>query len=66
MGKVPLLCELGYVIFCVGNLTEERSPISMFEFHTGVWIPEICWKNLVILVNDVTEYVNDDEALSFQ
>jgi hypothetical protein len=34
--KVYLLYEPGYVIHCVGNLTEENSFAIMFEFPTGV------------------------------
>jgi hypothetical protein len=28
----------------VGNLTEEKSPVIIFEFPTDEWIPEVCWK----------------------
>jgi hypothetical protein len=28
-----------YVIPCVGNFTEEKSCVIMFEFPTGMWEP---------------------------
>jgi hypothetical protein len=33
--KVHLLYEQGYVINYVGNRTEEKPTVSMFEFPTG-------------------------------
>jgi hypothetical protein len=35
-GKVRLHYEPGYVIICVGNLTEEKFYVFMFEFPLGV------------------------------
>jgi hypothetical protein len=35
LGKVYLIYESGYVTPCVGNLTEENSRVSMFEFPIG-------------------------------
>jgi hypothetical protein len=44
--KVHPLFEPAHVIPCVGNLTEEKYCVVMFEFHTGLWILEVrvCWK----------------------
>jgi hypothetical protein len=39
LAKVHLLYEAEYVIPCIGNLTEEKSCASMFEFPTGAKIP---------------------------
>lgn len=36
----PLYELVVYVVPCADNLTEEKSRESMFEFPTGVWIPE--------------------------
>jgi hypothetical protein len=34
----------GYVTTCAGNLTEEKSRVSMSEFPIGVWIQEVMLK----------------------
>jgi hypothetical protein len=37
----------GYHVPCIRNLWK-KSCVIMYEFPTGMWIPEICWKyNLV-------------------
>jgi hypothetical protein len=43
-----ILYGSGYVITCVGNLTEEKFSVTVIEFPASVWIPTVCWKqNLV-------------------
>jgi hypothetical protein len=47
--KVHLLHEQGHVLFCVGNITERKFSVSMFEFPTGIQIPEVCWKQNIVI-----------------
>jgi hypothetical protein len=44
ISTVDLLYETWCIIPHVGNLTEQISCVNMFEFPTGVWIMEACWK----------------------
>jgi hypothetical protein len=41
--KDNLLYQPGYSICCICNLTEEKSRVNMFEFPTGIWVPQVCW-----------------------
>jgi hypothetical protein len=35
----PIYCMNVYIIHCVGNLTEEKSFVSMSEFPSGILTP---------------------------
>jgi hypothetical protein len=39
--KVRLLCEAEYFISRVGYVTEEKSCVNVFEFRSGIGIPEV-------------------------
>jgi hypothetical protein len=53
---------------CAGNLTEEKFCVTMSEFPTGIWIPEVCWKeNLVTLCDvDITMWVCEAPSFPYQ
>jgi hypothetical protein len=36
------LYKTGYIIVCVGNITNENSCVNTFEFPNGVLIPKLC------------------------
>jgi hypothetical protein len=62
----PHTDEWRYAMPCVGNLTEEKSCVSMSEFPTGVLLPESSSKQNLIAPNyNVTWCVCDDDAPLF-
>lgn len=49
--KVHLLYELGYIIFCMRNITDRKSCLYMSQFIATSLKTEVCWK-----WNTITSY----------